>query len=310
METGKELVHLINDLSFVGEVHEWSALAIRTTRALGTPLLKDVGDDDLQALVGGTYSDAAKDVYYLRSHGFTSLSEADAYRRYDALHGGAGGRLESHPEGVRPENTGGEGARSTGSLFGDTSFDFGALTSRRRRGAADIKTVRAEAEALRGDLQSRRETDPEFEARMQAFRDEVAGRSRSKATGATEPASYQTDTQGYRPVSEEEWREHVEKLRPHLPEADIVAGVEVARKDNPRSEAEQRKDSENDLVNHWVIRRMQLQDTKDTTTPERFEAFLREHPEYAELWESMLDVMGGGEPKYGRPKFAPKEAAD
>jgi 8-oxo-dGTP pyrophosphatase MutT (NUDIX family) len=70
---------------------------------------------------GGTYANAAKEVYNLRSGGFTSRSEADAYRRYDALQGTTGGGARPHPEGVRAEDTEGEGAGSTGSLFGEPS---------------------------------------------------------------------------------------------------------------------------------------------------------------------------------------------
>jgi hypothetical protein len=105
---------------------------------------------------GGTYADAAKDVHYLRSHGFTSLSEADAYRRYHALHGEAGGGAGPHPGGVRPEDTEGEGAGPTGDLFGDTSFDFGdlAVQSRKPRGTvARMAALKAEAEARNPSLQ-------------------------------------------------------------------------------------------------------------------------------------------------------------
>ena len=74
---------------------------------------------------GGTYASAAKDVFNLRSEGFTSQGERDAAQRDDALRGSAGGGAGPPAEGVRPEDTESEGAGSTGELFGDTSFDFG-----------------------------------------------------------------------------------------------------------------------------------------------------------------------------------------
>jgi 8-oxo-dGTP pyrophosphatase MutT (NUDIX family) len=92
---------------------------------------------------GGTYADAARDVYDLRSGGFTSQSEADAYRRYNALQGTTGGGAGPYPGGVRAENNEGEGEGSTGSLFGDTSFDFGELQSRQPE--SDPKRLMAEA---------------------------------------------------------------------------------------------------------------------------------------------------------------------
>jgi 8-oxo-dGTP pyrophosphatase MutT (NUDIX family) len=78
-----------------------------------------------RGMFGGTYATAAKDVYDLRSKGHASRGEADAQERKDAFRGGAGGGAGPPAEGVRPEDTEGEGVGRTGELFGDTSFDPG-----------------------------------------------------------------------------------------------------------------------------------------------------------------------------------------
>jgi hypothetical protein len=89
----------------------------------GTEDPDDYGTERNLGTFGGTYANAPKEVSALRSRGFTSRSEADDQERYDALQREAGGSAGAHPGGVRAEDTKGEGAGSTGELFGDTSLD-------------------------------------------------------------------------------------------------------------------------------------------------------------------------------------------
>jgi hypothetical protein len=79
---------------------------------------------------GGTYANAAKAVYELRSRGHASIGEANAWRWDDAERGETRGSAGAYPRRARGKNPKGEG-EGQGGLFegGDTSFDPVTLQS-------------------------------------------------------------------------------------------------------------------------------------------------------------------------------------